>query len=146
MMKALLFSTLLLCTASVVHAVVPEQRDQLLRGARVYTSYCKRCHGVDGRGIDGYRNIRDRQVLRGDSSMLVTTVAFGATGIDPTKPTGIRATMPAFPFRDQDLADVASYVAHMMAGRTLELTAEDVRAIKTAYQDAALLRIRTPKK
>lgn len=146
MMKALLFSILLLCTTELVQAVAPNAGDQHRRGSRVYISYCRRCHGADGRGIDGYRNIRDREVLRGDSNALVVTIAFGATGRDPAKATGIRATMPAFPFRDQDLADVASYVAYMMAGRTLQLSTTDVRAIKDAYQDEALRRMRASKK
>lgn len=146
MMKALLTSILFVGLTCAVSATDADQRSQQQRGERVYISYCRRCHGADGHGIEGYRNIRERGVLRGDSATLVTTIAFGATGIDPAKPSGIRATMPAFPFRDQDLADVASYVAAMMAGRTLTLTTADVRTIKEAYQNEALRRIRTPKK
>jgi len=146
MIHALLFSTLLFCTVGVLRSGETDAVAQRTRGERVYISYCRRCHGGDGRGIDGYRNIRDRQVLRGDSALIVTTIAFGATGIDPAKASGIRATMPAFPFKDQDLADVASYVVYMMAGRTLQLSDTDVRAIKDAYQNEALRRIRAPKK
>lgn len=145
-MNTLLTSILFVVLTCAVSATDAEQRSQQQRGERVYISYCRRCHGSDGRGIEGYRNIRDRRVLRGDSAALVTTIAFGATGIDPAKATGIRATMPAFPFRDQDLADVASYVASMMAGRTLALTAADVRKIKEAYQNETLRRIRTSSK
>lgn len=138
MMKTTLHIALFILAGTALVAWLPEQQDQRSRGERIYTSYCLRCHGRDGRGLDGMKNIRERSVVQGPTSVLVQTIAFGASGRDPIRATGVRPTMPAFPYDDQALADVAVYTSHMMAGKTIALSVRDVQEMKQAYRDSVL--------
>jgi mono/diheme cytochrome c family protein len=124
-----------------VTSVVAFAAQSTQRGEEIFRSYCARCHGDDGRGVDGYRSIRDREIWKKPLQQGVATMVYGAVGSDPVEPNGVRRTMPPIPYYDQDVAAVLMYTYKTFAGRTMTITSADVQREKQAYRTQLLKRL-----
>lgn len=124
-----------------VASVVAFAAHSTQRGEEIFRSYCARCHGDDGRGVDGYRSIRDREIWKKPLHHGVATMVYGAVGTDPVEANGVRRTMPPIPYSDQDVAAVLMYTYKTFGGRTLTITSTDVQREKKAYRDRLLKRL-----
>jgi len=84
------------------------------RGAIVYSTYCNRCHGPDGRGGKESGSIVDPNYLRlvSDQS-LRTTVIIGRQ--DRGKP-DCRTNAPGHPMSAQEVSDVVAWLAAQRPG------------------------------
>lgn len=131
-------------TAAAVVAMCPTRPDATLqRGAEVYKEYCVRCHGNDGRGVDGVRRINDRQLWNGPVDSVIVTLAYGAKARhDVADKNGRRLTMPPIPYGDADIAAVTSYLYETFKGRRVDVDANDVRAAKDRHRSTLLERMR----
>jgi mono/diheme cytochrome c family protein len=88
-------------------------------GARMFAAACTGCHGWDGRGLAGTRDVNDPEATN-----LVQVVLRGfhlSMG-------GGRLNMPGFAvgYADHELADLANYVTRRFGAKAATLKADDV--------------------
>jgi cytochrome c oxidase cbb3-type subunit 3 len=82
---------------------------QVQNGAVVYTTYCARCHGVDGTGGPQGGSIVDSAYLALVSDQTLRTAVI-AGRVDLGKPDW-RANIPDRPLSPQDISDVVAWLA-----------------------------------
>ena len=87
------------------------------RGMVLFTQYCVRCHGAEGKGIDANPNISISPLMKGDPDSLIRTLAFGMTGKRDGNHMG-RRSMPPVPYDAAGIAAIATYVRQEFGGMT----------------------------
>lgn len=127
------------CTASLAQTRGKEpKKNQLLTGAvmangkKIYGQYCLACHMADGSGVPNMNPplIKTTHIL-GDKTRLIKIVLNGlATGeeIDGETYTNV---MPAHNFlRDQEIADVLSFVRNSFGNKATAVTVAEVKSLR----------------
>jgi mono/diheme cytochrome c family protein len=100
------------------------------RGKKVYEQYCLTCHQVDGSGVPRMNPplIKTSYVL-GEKSTLIQVVLKGLEASVPIDDEYYSNNMPPHDFlKDQEIADVLTYVRSNFGNKASAVTAAEVKA------------------
>ena len=110
----------------------PDLKASVQRGKKVYENYCLSCHQPDGKGATGMNPplVKTKQVL-GDKTKLINIILNGMdeelviNGITYLNP------MPSQPhLKDQEIADVLTYVRNSFGNKASIVTSAQVKAAR----------------
>ena len=110
---------------------------RLVAGGTLYKTYCMGCHQAEGQGIPGtFPPLAKSDYLIADKSRAIETVLNGLTG--PIEVNGQRynGVMPPMGhLKDDQIADILSYVRHSWGNEGDAVSTADVAAVraKTSY-------------
>ncbi len=113
-------------------SVQPSLQASMTRGKKVYDTYCMPCHMVDGGGVPRMNPplIKTVYVL-GDKKRLIGIVLNGLDEpleIDGETYSNVMA--PHAFLKDQDIADVLTYVRNSFGNKATMITPEEVKAVR----------------
>ncbi|MGB7769676.1 MAG: c-type cytochrome [Verrucomicrobiia bacterium] len=101
-------------------------------GRRLFTSICAACHKPTGQGLPNvFPPLAGSDYLNADKVRAIQTVIFGRHGDVVVNGQKFNNTMPALPLTDQDIANVLTYVYNSFGNSGLEVTPEEVKALRT---------------
>ncbi len=121
-------------------------KKQYLAGQEIYfrEGLCATCHQPDGKGLDpAFPPIHSSPWVSGDPERLVKLTLFGLMG--PIEVGGKRydGQVPMTPFggmlRDEEVADVLTFVRNSFGNRADPVTTEQVKAVRKAQPDRLML-------
>lgn len=110
----------------------PDLKASVQRGKKVYETYCLSCHQPDGKGMQGMNPplIKTKQVL-GNKTQLINIILAGLDeelvidGVTYLNP------MPSQPhLKDQEIADVLTYVRNSFGNKASLVTTAEVKAAR----------------
>jgi mono/diheme cytochrome c family protein len=114
-----------------IQAHQPLPKASIERGKKVYDTYCLACHQADGSGMQRMNPtlVKTSYVL-GDKKKLITIILKGLQGgeveIDGDT---FHNPMPAHDFlKDQEIADVLSYVRNSFGNKASAVTVAEVKS------------------
>lgn len=106
------------------------------RGARLYANICQACHQRDGSGVAGMQPpLAGTPVPLGDKDVLLGWVMYGER--PAALPRGVyRNAMPQFYFlKDDDLAEILTYVRSHFGNAASPVTREDVARVRGRHRE-----------
>lgn len=115
-----------------VMAQTPAEKASAARGKKVYEQYCLTCHQVDGSGVPNLNPplIKTSYVL-GDKTKLVQVILKGMLSTTPIDDDYYSNNMPPHNFlKDQEIADVLTYVRSSFGNKASAVTAAEVKTIR----------------
>ncbi|MBO9730660.1 MAG: cytochrome c [Chitinophaga sp.] len=132
-MKKMIFTGVALCaTLSFLSAQTPKKPgggQSVSRGKKVYEQYCLTCHQVDGSGVPHLNPplIKTSFVL-GNKNKLVQVILKGMQSSEPIDDEYYSNNMPPHNFlKDQEIADVLTYVRSNFGNKASAVTVADVQ-------------------
>ena len=135
MKKLIMISVALSATLSFLAAQTPKKtggNQSASRGKKVYEQYCLTCHQVDGSGVPHLNPplIKTTFVL-GNKTKLVQVILKGMQSSEPIDDEYYSNNMPPHNFlKDQEIADVLTYVRSNFGNKASAVTATDVKAAR----------------
>jgi len=133
MKKILLLSFIAVAVFSFREGALPVQ-DQMARGKKVYESYCLACHMADGGGVPRMNPPLTKTVyVLGDKKRLIGIVLNGMD--EPLEIDGETYSNVMAPhnfLKDQEIADVLTYVRNSFGNKASAITAEEVKTVRAA--------------
>jgi len=133
MKKILLLSFIAVSVFSFREGALPVQ-DQMARGKKVYESYCLACHMADGGGVPRMNPPLTKTVyVLGDKKRLIGIVLNGMD--EPLEIDGETYSNVMAPhnfLKDQEIADVLTYVRNSFGNKASAITAEEVKTVRAA--------------
>jgi mono/diheme cytochrome c family protein len=109
-------------------------QDQMARGKKVYETYCLACHMADGGGVPRMNPPLVKTVyVLGDKKRLIGIVLNGMD--EPLEIDGETYSNVMAPhnfLKDQEIADVLTYVRNSFGNKASALTAEEVKTVRAA--------------
>jgi len=111
-------------------------KDKAMPGAQVYNSYCIFCHQRNGKG-DGNRfpPLDSSGWVNGDKKVLINVVLNGLNSPITVKGKLYNSVMPQHSFlRDEDIAQVLTYVRQHFNNNSEEITAKDVLKARKEFE------------
>lgn len=104
-----------------------------LKGEKTYTQYCLPCHQADGSGVAQLNPpLKNTEYVLGDESRLIGIVMNGfSEGVEINGDTYTNP-MPGFgtSLKDEEIADVLTYVRNSFGNKASEISAEQVKALR----------------
>jgi mono/diheme cytochrome c family protein len=105
----------------------------IARGEKIYTQYCLSCHQADGSGVPQLNPpLKNTAYVLGEESRLISILMNGF--IDGVEINGNSYTNPMPPFgaglKDEEIADVLTYVRNSFGNKASEISADQVRALR----------------
>lgn len=110
----------------------PNAGAAIARGKKVYEQYCLTCHQVDGSGVPHLNPplIKTSFVL-GDKPALIQVILKGMQSSVPIDDEYYSNNMPPHNFlKDQEIADVLTYVRNNFGNKASAVTAAEVKAAR----------------
>lgn len=104
----------------------------MTNGKAIYTKYCLTCHQVDGYGVQNMNPplIKTTYVL-GDKTTLVSILQNGFKERVEINDDTYSNVMPAFDYlKDQEIADVLTYVRNSFGNKASAVTLKEVTTIR----------------
>ena len=103
------------------------------RGEKIYKQYCLSCHQADGSGVSQLNPpLKNTTYVLGEESKLIHIVMNGFS--DGVEINGEAYTNPMPPFgaslKDQEIADVLTYVRNSFGNKASEISADQVKALR----------------
>lgn len=132
MIGVALCATLSFLSAQTKPAKNQAQSQSVSRGKKVYEQYCLTCHQVDGSGVPHLNPplIKTTFVL-GNKTKLVQIVLKGMQSSEPIDDEYYSNNMPPHNFlKDQEIADVLTYVRNNFGNKASAVTATEVKTIR----------------
>ena len=108
------------------------RRDSGVRGELVYTTYCTPCHQLDGKG-DGTRfpTLAGTDWVTGDKERLINVLLHGLEGAIEVNDKTFNTAMPQHSFlKDEEIADVLTYIRSNFGNAAGEISTEEVAALR----------------
>lgn len=117
--------------------------DPISAGKRVYETYCQICHQPTGMGLPGqFPPLAGSEwVLEGKPDRIIRIVLNGLSGPIEVKGTVYNGAMFAFkdmPLKDEDIANVLTYVRNTWGNKAPEVKPEQVKPIRGEVSSRAL--------
>lgn len=131
-MKKISIVLLIAVTAFAFSTQQPDLKASVQRGKKVYENYCLSCHQPDGKGMPGMNPplTKTKQVL-GNKTQLINIILIGLdeemliNGVTYLNP------MPSQPhLKDQEIADVLTYVRNSFGNKASIVTTAEVKAAR----------------
>jgi mono/diheme cytochrome c family protein len=135
MKKIMILSVVLCATLSFLSAQTgkkPGLSQSIARGKKVYEQYCLNCHQVDGSGVPHMNPplIKTTFVL-GDKPALIQVILKGMQSSVPIDDEYYSNNMPPHNFlKDQEIADVLTYVRNNFGNKASAVTVAEVQAAR----------------
>ncbi|MHA4807504.1 DUF7133 domain-containing protein [Flavitalea flava] len=145
----LLASGLRTVIGNIAEDLLNKDRDLLVKsypkGAALFKNTCQTCHGADGNGVSSLAPPLNRsQWVNGDKDKLISIVLYGLTG--PVKVNNklyrtpeINGDMPGLgtnkSIRDEDLAQVLSFIRKSWSNHTDSISVTDIVSIRKRWKD-----------
>lgn len=131
-MKKISIVLLIAVTTFAFSTQQPDLKASVQRGKKVYENYCLSCHQPDGKGMPGMNPplTKTKQVL-GNKTQLINIILIGLdeemliNGVTYLNP------MPSQPhLKDQEIADVLTYVRNSFGNKASIVTTAEVKAAR----------------
>ncbi|TWF45686.1 mono/diheme cytochrome c family protein [Chitinophaga polysaccharea] len=136
MKKIAMIGVALCATLSFLLAQTPKKpagsQSSVTRGKKVYEQYCLTCHQVDGSGVPHLNPplIKTSFVL-GDKGKLIQVILKGMQASEPIDDEYYSNNMPPHNFlKDQEIADVLTYVRRNFGNKASAVTTADVKTAR----------------
>ncbi|MGO4290174.1 c-type cytochrome [Chitinophaga sp. RAB17] len=137
MKKVMMIGVALCATLSFLSAQTkpgknPAQSQSVSRGKKVYEQYCLTCHQVDGSGVPHLNPpLTKTTFVLGNKTKLVQIVLKGMQSSEPIDDEYYSNNMPPHNFlKDQEIADVLTYVRNNFGNKANAVTATEVKTIR----------------
>ena len=137
MKKVMIIGVVLCATLSFLSAQTkapkkPGAGSSVSRGKQVYEQYCLTCHQVDGSGVPHLNPpLIKTTFVPGNKTKLVQVVLKGMQSSEPIDDEYYSNNMPPHNFlKDQEIADVLTYVRNNFGNKASAVTATEVKAIR----------------
>ena len=138
-MKKLLLTTLLTLSlaffaqaqkANKAMSIPAAARDQLLEGKKVYAKFCASCHQLDGGGVPNLNPpLSKTTYVLGDKSRLIRIILNGSNESLEIDGETYSNPMPQLDIlKDQEIADVLTYIRNSFGNKSTAVTAPEVKA------------------
>jgi mono/diheme cytochrome c family protein len=133
------------CTGSLIILVFsilafsgqPSPKASMERGKKVYDTYCIACHQADGSGVPRMNPpLVKTSYVTGDKKKLVTIVLNGLKGGE-LEIDGNVYDSPMTPhdfLKDQEIADVLTYIRNSFGNKASAVTAAEVKSIRASIK------------
>jgi len=116
---------------------VQTKAERIELGRRLFT-ICAACHQPTGRGLPNlFPPLAGSDFLNADKSRAIKIVMAGRQGEVVVNGMKFNNNMPAFPLTDQDIANVLTYVYNSFGNSGLEVTPEEVKALRANSTSSA---------
>jgi len=139
-MKKIIVSILALCCFSLCliarQSQPAEVQESIARGEKLYTLYCLSCHQKSGNGVPHMNPpLVKTSYVTGDIKKLVTWVLKGSTENVEIDGKSYSNNMPAQSYlKDDQIADVLTYVRNSFGNTSSAITPADVKAIRATVK------------
>jgi mono/diheme cytochrome c family protein len=117
--------------AAPVEGAPKPKAERLELGRHLFSSICAACHQQTGMGRPSvFPPLAGSDFLNADKSRAIRIVISGRQGEVIVNGMKYNNNMPAFPLSNQDIANVLTYVYNSFGNAGLEVTTEEVKAIR----------------
>lgn len=107
----------------------------LQAGQHLFSTICAACHQPDARGLPGkFPPLTASDFLNADKGRAINTVTHGLQGEITVNGQTFNNSMPAVPLRDEDVANVLTYLYSSFGNSGKEVTADEVKAVRVQAQ------------
>ncbi len=107
--------------------------ERIEAGQRLFVSICAACHQPSGFGVPKvFPPLAGSDFLNADKNRAIQTVLTGRQGEIVVNGSRFNNSMPSFPLGDDDVASVLTYVYNSFGNSGLEVTPEEVNALRPA--------------
>lgn len=131
-MKKIAITLLISATAFAFNRQQPDIKSSIQRGKKVYENYCLNCHQPDGKGMPGMNPplTKTKQVL-GNKTQLINIILLGLDEETVVNGQTYFNPMPSQPhLKDQEIADVLTYVRNSFGNKASIVTTAEVKAAR----------------
>jgi mono/diheme cytochrome c family protein len=117
----------------------PKSKAQKIEiGKNLFTSICAACHQPSGQGLPNlFPPLAGSDYLNADKKRAIKIVINGRQGDIVVNGQKFSNTMPRFPLRDEDIANVLTFVYNSFGNSGLEVSPAEVAALRAEPPDAA---------
>jgi mono/diheme cytochrome c family protein len=115
------------------HQTIEVHQKSLESGEKVYKKLCLTCHQADGSGVPNMTPpLTQTTFVLGDKEKLIGIVLNGLKNVDIGDET-YNNPMPALGsvLKDQEIADVLTYVRNSFGNKASAVTVEEVKAVRS---------------
>ena len=117
--------------------VAKSKGERVEQGRRLFVSICAACHQPTGKGLPNvFPPLAGSDFLNADKNRAIKLVIHGRQGEVVVNGMKFNNNMPAFPLNDQDIANVLTYVYNSFGNAGLEVTPDEVKALRVQGPDA----------
>ena len=110
---------------------LPLQKTKL-PGEKVYKKYCISCHQADGGGVPHMNPpLINTSYVLGDKEQLIKIVLNGLQNTKIDEKTYTNPMPPLKALKDQEIADVLTYVRNSFGNKASAVTAPEVKAVRS---------------
>lgn len=114
-----------------VSAGAKSKTERVQFGSRLFASICAACHQPSGLGRPNvFPPLAGSDFLNADKTRAIGIVIFGRQGELIVNGQKFNNSMPSFPLTDEDIADVLTYVYNSFGNSGLEVTPDEVKAVR----------------
>ena len=116
-----------------IRDVKPIHQKSLNAGEEIYKKYCLTCHQADGGGVPNMTPpLAQTSFVLGDKERIINIVLNGLKGVDIDDET-YNNPMPELGsvLKDQEIADVLTYVRNSFGNKASNVTAAEVKAVRS---------------
>lgn len=114
----------------------PGLQKSMISGKKVFVKYCISCHQADGGGVPNMNPpLKQTSFVLDDKEKLIPIVLNGLKNVDIDDQT-YNNPMPALGsvLKDQQIADVLTYVRNSFGNKASGITAADVKAARSSIK------------
>ena len=131
-MKKIIFSFFLLAVFGFLFAQQSSLNSSIERGKKLYEQYCLTCHQADGGGVPKMNPpLISTSYVTGDKKKLIQWVLRGSTQNIPIDGKTYSNNMPSQAnLKDEDIADILTYVRNSFGNKASSITATDVKNVR----------------
>jgi mono/diheme cytochrome c family protein len=111
--------------------VAKTKAEKIQLGSHLFASICAACHQPNGLGRPNvFPPLAGSDFLNADKKRAIGIVIHGRQGELVVNGQTFNNSMPSFPLTDEDIADVLTYVYNSFGNSGLEVTPQEVQAIR----------------
>jgi len=110
---------------------VKSKAERIVLGRRLFSSICAACHQPTGQGLPNmFPPLAGSDFLNADKNRAIRIVIAGWQGEVVVNGRKFNNNMPSFPLRDQDIANVLTYVYNSFGNSGLEVSPDEVKTLR----------------
>ena len=131
-MKKIIISWILVAGIAAILQSQSTSSSSKARGKEVYTKYCLTCHQADGGGVPRMNPpLAQTEYVNGNKQRLIGIVLNGMNIPLEINGDSYENPMASHAFlKDQQIADVLTYVRSSFGNKSTAITAEEVKAVR----------------